>query len=64
MFINYENIVQLMTTLFLSLKVNKKITINFRNILDTAIGLIVLGMVFKAFRFENFLGGGHAPRPP
>ena len=44
--INYENIIPLMTTLFLSLKVTKKITINFRNIFDTAIGLIVLEMAF------------------
>ena len=48
-----------MTTPFLSLKVKKKITINFLNIFDAAIGLIVL----ELFRFENFLVG-HAPRPP
>ena len=42
--INYENIIQLMTMLFFSLKVKKKLTINFRNIVDTAIGLIVLEM--------------------
>ena len=44
--ITYENVIQLMTTLILSLKVKKKITINFRNIFDTAIGLIVLEMGF------------------
>ena len=44
--INYENIIPLMTTLFLSLKVTKKITINFRNIFDIAICLIVLEMAF------------------
>ena len=43
--INYENIIQLMTTLSLSLKI-KKITINFRNIFDTAIDLILLEMAF------------------
>ena len=44
--INYENIIQLLTTLFFSLKVKKKITINFRNIFDTAVGLIVLEMAY------------------
>ena len=44
--INYENIIPLMTTLFLSLKVKKKIMINFRNIFDTAISMIVLEMAF------------------
>ena len=44
--INYENIIPLMTALFLSLKVKKEITINFRDIFDTAIGLIVLEMTF------------------
>ena len=44
--INYENIIPLTTTLFLSLKVTKKITINFRSIFDTAIGLIVLEIAF------------------
>ena len=61
--ITYENMIQLMTTLFLSLKVKKKITINFRNIFDTAIGLIVLERRFEAFRFEKFLGG-MPPDPP
>ena len=43
--INYENMLQLMTTLLFA-KVKKKIAINFRNLVDTAIGLEVLEMVF------------------
>ena len=46
--INYENIIQLLTTLFLS-KLRKKIAINFRNLFDTGIGLRVLEMVYEGF---------------
>ena len=50
----------LMTTLFF-VKVR-----TFRNLFDTAFGLRVLEWHFKAFRFENFLGGGGGmpPDPP
>ena len=47
--INYENVIQLMTTLFLS-KLRKKMTINFRNLFDTAIGLRVLEMAYAGFQ--------------
>ena len=47
--INYENIIQLMTTLFLS-KLRKKITINFRKLFDTVIGLRALEMAFEGFQ--------------
>ena len=36
--VNYENILQVMKTLFL-VKIKKKITINFRKLFDLAIGL-------------------------
>ena len=44
---NYEIILQLMTTRnALFVKVKEKITINFGNLFDTAIGLRVLEMAF------------------
>ena len=44
-YINYENILQLMTdnTIFVNVK---KMTINFQNLFDTAIGLRMLKMAF------------------
>ena len=65
--INYENIIQLMTTLFWSLKVKKKITINFRNIFDTADSDIPDSAgngVLRLSDLKIFWGGRHAPRPP
>ena len=58
--INCENIIQLMTKLFLLVK--KKITINFRNLFDTAIGLRVLEMTFLGFQIGKF-SGSMPPHP-
>ena len=53
---------QLMTTLFLS-KLRKKMTINFRNLFDTAIGLRVLEMAYEGFQIWKF-SGGPCPQTP
>ena len=70
--INYENIIQLMTTLFWSLKVKKKLTINFRNIFDTAdsadsdIPDSAGNGVLRLSDLKIFWGGGRGmpPDPP
>ena len=41
----YENMLHLMTTIFF-VKLRKKITINFRNLFDTAFGLRALELAF------------------
>ena len=62
--IDYENIMQLMTTLFLSKL--KKVTINFWNLFDTGIGLRVLEMAYELRRsnLKIFWGGGGGGMPP
>ena len=47
---NYESIILLMHDNALFVKVKKKITINFRNLFDTAIGLRLLEMAFEGFQ--------------
>ena len=60
---NYESIILLMHDNALFVKVKKKITINFRNLFDTAIGLRLLEMAYEGFQIWKFSRGA-CPQTP